>query len=208
MMVKTTLICAAFFQPRGPVYLFALLQIATRTKIIGGNITKEVTYKGTFSATKRIPTEMPISQPNKTPNTQYVMTNRTSPHHNLKKNFINLTPTTRAKRAVTTLRAAEITIADTAVPGTTPTFLRRLSNFGGLLLGYAGAQRWFGGGSTGGKKHAQEYCRQKLVHWFPLLDFDSIGYMMALGVSNTSASGLRARQIRGFFASMVGCEAQ
>src|SRR3990172_5241191 len=80
------------------------------------------TKPGERSMRDSIPSGMPMRALVRTPNTQKVITSRTFPCHKRRKKPMNLTPTSRAKRAVAALRAAKVTIADTAVPGATTAF--------------------------------------------------------------------------------------
>jgi len=126
-----------------------------------------------------IPSEMPMRALVRTPNTQKVITSRTFPCHKRRKKPMDLTPTSRTKRAIAAFRAAKVTIADTAVPGTASAFFRRLSDFGGLLFWCACAKRFIGSTASGKKKRQQNSRQQLRVnHLFPLLDFGPVEYKM------------------------------
>ena len=143
------------------------------------------TKPGERSMRDSIPSEMPMRALVRTPNTQKVITSRTFPCHKRRKKPMDLTPTSRTKRAIAAFRAAKVTIADTAVPGTASAFFRRLSDFGGLLFWCACAKRFVGSSASGKKKHQEKRWQQlQRSHLFPLLDFVSVGYMMALGALN------------------------
>lgn len=173
---RATVICASFLYVTDPGYLLALRQIATAWKIVIGKITM-YTKPGVRSIKDKIPSGMPMTALVRTPNTQYVRTKRTSPRQSRRRNPMISAPAARAERSVAAFRAAEIAVANAVVPRATAAFFRGLTNLGDLLFGRA-RPNGFGGGSACRKKQTQQYRERYFVHLFPLLAFDSVGYIV------------------------------